>query len=87
MLIFNNMKPILEFSSNIQEGELFLVRNIRKDKKLPNTSKQLKYTGPFEATKVTKSHVVAIKDETQRIVTYPLHLSKKYRQRNRTPGE
>ena len=60
---------------------MFLARNIKKDKKLPNTAKQPKYDGPFKAIEVTKSHLVTIKDKIQRNVAYPIHLSKKFRQR------
>ena len=51
---------------------MFLVRNIKKDKNLPNTKSQLKYIGPFQAHSVTKSHLVTMNDATKRDVAYPI---------------
>ena len=69
------------FSSDFQEGELFLVRNIAKDKKLPNTKRQSNYFGPFPVNSVKKSHIITrqVTDRQQTKVRYhPIHLSKKY---------
>ena len=61
---------------------MFLVRNIKKDKNLPNTKSQLKYIGPFQAHSVTKSHLVTMNDATKREVAYQIHISKKFNQRD-----
>ena len=57
------------------------MRNVKKDKKLPNTKTQPKYLGPFDVESITKSHLVTVKDNTQNKVVYPIHMSKKYIQR------
>ena len=60
---------------------MFLVRNIKKDKKLPNTKAQSKYLGPFQVYSVTKSHLQVQGNKTALGISYPIHLAKKYVQR------
>ena len=67
------------YRSDIQEGDKFIVRNIKKDKRLPNTKSQPNYLGPFTAKNLTKSHLVT--EVRQKSVSYPIHISKKYTQR------
>ena len=42
--------------SKITEGELMLVHNIEKFKKISGTKDQPKYKGPYEVTKIKDSH-------------------------------
>ena len=39
------------FRSELVEGDLFLVRNIQKDKKIPGTKTQMKYLGLLKLKK------------------------------------
>ena len=57
------------------------MRNIAKDKKLPNTKTQSNYFGTFPVNSIEKSHLVTnqVTDRQQTKAKYhPIHLSKKY---------
>ena len=44
--------------TEIKQGDHILVRNIRKEKKLPGSKEENKYIGPMIATDVTENHVI-----------------------------
>ena len=70
--------------SKITEGELMLVHNIAKLKKIPGTKDQPKYKGPYEVTKITDSHAYGCEDNNQykKSKKFPLHMTIKYFQRD-----
>ena len=59
-----------------KEGDMFLVLDKAKEKKMPGTKDKPIYKGPFQVSSITDSHLVTIVNE--KIRRYPIHLSKKY---------
>ena len=69
--------------SEFKEGDLILVQTIKKSKKLPGTKKEEKYLGPFHVSKVTPSHLVALKDlSSSKTTKIPIYLSRIYQKKD-----
>ena len=68
--------------SEFEGGDIILVQNIKKSKKLPGTKNELKYRGPYTVYEVTPCHLIIRKDPaTTKTTKVSIRLSQKYQQK------
>ena len=60
----------------MEVGELFLVLDMVKRKKMPGTKNKPIYKGPFVISSITDSHLLTKKGE--KVTKYPIHLTRIY---------
>ena len=75
ILIFNYCSEII-CRPDFKEGDLFLVLDKAKEKKIKGTKDKPVYKGPFKIARVTESHLISLSNGKER--KYPIHLARKY---------
>ena len=77
MMLLTGCGYILKFRSEFEQGDQFIVHNIKKAKRLLGTKDTKKYLGPYTINEVNY-HLVARKDLHNKRIILPIQMSRKY---------